>query len=303
MKFKSAKSVLSKYTEYKLDDAKIDQLHRVLLHILKDFKACCERHGLKYMLCGGSCLGAVRHKGFIPWDDDADVMMPREDFEKIGQAILEDYGNKYSLSDAKGYHILNIMLNGTVYEEIWNEDPNRRTSIFLDVYPIDNMPKRMKRLRAFHFYWAKHANAFILDYKYPSKYIKTLEKQDKTVRSYYRKRRFLGFLFNAFGGFDHYNRVVDKLARYKKETGYLGIPCAIAYNREKFRAEVLTESIEAEFCGNIFQIPKFYDEYLTNLYGSDYMILPPPEKREVHVSAKLDCGKYASLNDKGEFDT
>ncbi|MCI8459638.1 MAG: LicD family protein [Clostridia bacterium] len=302
MKFKSAKSVLSQYNEYKLEDGKIELLHRVLLHILKDFKACCERHNLKYMLCGGSCLGAVRHNGFIPWDDDADVMMPREDFDKVGQAIIDDYGDKYSLGNAKENHILNIMLNGTVYDEIWNAAPNRRMSIFLDIYPIDNMPKGKKRFRSFRFYWAKHANAFILDYKYPSEQIKALEKQDKSVRSYYRKRRFLGWLFNAFGGFNHYNNVVDKLARYKKETGYLGIPCAIAYNREKFRAEVLTETIDAQFCGETFCIPKFYDEYLTNLYGSDYMTLPPPEKREIHVTAKIDFGKYARLNEKGEFD-
>lgn len=302
MKIKSAKSILSKYTEFKLDDDKLEQLHRVLLHILKDFKACCERHGLKYMLCGGSCLGAVRHKGFIPWDDDADVMMPREDFEKIGKAILEDYGEKYIVFDPKDYHILNIALNGTEYNEIWNDDPNRRMSIFLDIYPIDNMPKGKKRLRSFRFYWAKHANAFILDYKYPSKYIKDIEQKEKTVRSYYRKRRFLGCLFNAFGGFAHYNRVVNKLAKYKKETGYLGIPCAIAYNREKFRAEVLTETTDAEFCGETFKIPKFYDEYLTNLYGSDYMVLPPPEKREVHVAAKIGFGIYENLNEKGEFD-
>lgn len=302
MKFKSAKSVLSKHSDYKLDKNKTEQLHRVLLHILKDFKACCERHGLKYMLCGGSCLGAVRHKGFIPWDDDADVMMPRKDFDEVGQAMVEDYGDKYSIIDPKNCHILNIVLNGTVYEEIWNADPNRRRSIFLDVYPIDNMPKGKSRFRAFRFYWAKHANAFILDYKYPSEYIKELEKKDKAVRSYYRKRRFLGFLFNIFGGFNHYNRVVNKLARYKKETGYLGIPCAISYNREKFRAEVLTETVDTEFCGEKFKIPKYYDEYLTNLYGADYMTLPSPEKREVHVSAKMDFGKYAELNEKGEFD-
>ncbi len=302
MKFKSAKSVLSKYTEYKLDDEKIEQLHRVLLHMLKDFKACCEKYGFRYMLGGGTCLGAVRHKGFIPWDDDVDIMMPREDFEKIGQAMKECYGDKYSVTDPFECHLLNILLNGTVYEEIWNGDPSRRMSIFLDIYPIDNMPKGKRRLRSARFYWAKHAHSFILEYKYPSEYVKKIEQTDKDVKSYYKKRRFLGRLFNFFGGCNHYNKVVYKLARYKKETGYLGIPCAIAYNREKFRAEVLTDSVDAEFCGENFKIPKFYDEYLTNLYGSDYMTPPPPEKREIHVSARVEFGKYADLNEHGEFE-
>jgi lipopolysaccharide cholinephosphotransferase len=95
---------------------------------------------------------------------------------------------------------------------------------------------------------------------------------------------------------------VQKLANYKKETGYLGIPLAIAYNREKFRSEVLTETTTAEFNGETFTIPEHYDEYLTNLYGADYMTLPPPEKREVHVAAKVDFGVYANLNEHGDFD-
>ena len=302
MKFRSAKSILSEYTDKKLGEGDLEKLHRVLLHILKDFKACCERHGFTYMLCGGTLLGAVRHKGFIPWDDDADVMMPRKDFERVAEAMREDYGDKYSFTDPKETHILDIMLNGTVYDEIWNDAPNKRASIFLDVYAIDNMPKGKKRLKAFYYYWAKHAHAFILEYKYPSKVVKEIEKKHRAVASYYRKRRLLGWFFNLFGGYNHYNRVVYRMANYKKETGYLGIPCAIAYNREKFRAEVLTKTAQAEFCGDTFTIPAHYDEYLTNLYGADYMTLPPPERREVHVSASMDFGKYADLNERGEFD-
>ena len=302
MKYKSSKSILSEKTTHKLSDEQLQKLHNVLFHMLKDFKACCDKHNLHYMLCGGTCLGAVRHHGFVPWDDDVDVMMLRKDMEKLMIAIKEDYGDKYSVKDPKDYHILNILLNGTVYDEVWNADPNRRQNIFIDVYPIDNMPKRKCRFKAWRFFWAKHASMFILDYKYPSQFIKDLEKEDKAVASYYRKRRLLGRFFRIFGSYDHYNKVVMRLAKYKKETGYLGIPCAMAYNREKFRAEVLTETIDAEFCGEMFKIPKFYDEYLTNLYGSDYMVLPPPEKREVHVSAKMDFGKYGSLNEKGEFE-
>lgn len=301
MKYRSAKSILSEKISYRLTDEQINNLHNILFFMLCDLKNCCDRHNLKYMLGGGTCLGAVRHKGFIPWDDDIDVMMPRKDFERLGQYMLEDYGERYSVKDPQDYHILNILLNDTVYDEVWNEDPNRRLNIFIDVYAIDNMPKRKCRLRAFRFFWAKHAGMFILDYKYPSKFIKDIEKQDKTVRSYYRKRRLLGWFFNLFGGFDHYNRVVHKLANYKKETGYLGLPLAIAYNREKFEARVLSESVDAEFCGETFKIPKYYDEYLTNLYGGDYMILPPENKREVHVPAKIDFGKYKNVKDYNDF--
>lgn len=300
MKFKSAKTMTSKLFLGKVYEVELTKLHNVLLHILKDFKACCERHGLKYMLCGGSCLGAVRHQGFIPWDDDADVMMPREDFDKVAAFMLEDYGDKYSVNNMELDHVLNFMLKGTLYKEITTGDSGGR-NIFLDVYPIDNMPKGKRRFRASRFFWAKHACSFISEYKHPSEIIKNAGKTDKALASYFRKRRALGCLFSIFGSPAHYNRVVTKLAKYKKATGYLGIPCAIAYNREKFRAEVLTETIDAEFCGVTFKIPKFYDEYLTNLYGADYMVIPPPEKQEVHA-AKIEFGIYENLNEKGEFD-
>lgn len=302
MKFKSAKSVLSQYTENKLDSENLEKLHRVLFHMLKDIKGCCERHGLKYMLCGGSCLGAIRHKGFIPWDDDVDIMMLREDVQRLSIAIIEDYGDKYSVKNTYSSQVMNILLNGTTYKEIFDVDPQRRDAIYVDIFPIDNMPKGKRRLRAWRYFWAKHAIAFIRENKYPSPQIREIAEKNKEVASYYRKRRMLGKFFGLFGSIEHYNKVVNKLAEYKKVTGYLGIPCAISYNREKFRAEVLTETIDAEFCGETFKIPKFYDEYLTNLYGSGYMVLPPPEKREVHVSARIDFGKYGNLNEKGEFD-
>lgn len=302
MKYRSAKSILSERTNFKLDEEQLQTLHNVLFFMLKDLKASCERHGLKYMLSGGTCLGAVRHKGFIPWDDDIDIMMPRNDCEKLEKAMLEDYGDRYSFTDINGYHIFRLLLNGTVYEELKNDDPSRQLNIYIDIFPIDNMPKGKRRFRAWRFYWAKHAIAFILEYKYPSKIIKEVESEDEYLRSYYRKRRLMGRFFNLFGSVNHYNKIVHKLANYKKQTGYLGIPMAVAYNREKFSAEVLTETQDAEFCGETFKIPVHYDEYLTNLYGSDYMTPPPPEKREVHPPAKIDFGKYEKLNERGEFD-
>lgn len=298
MKFKSAKSILSQYSEFGMSNEELLKMHNVLFHMLKDLKACCEKHGLVYMLCGGTLLGAIRHKGFIPWDDDVDVMMPRRDFQTLAQCMLEDYGEKYEVKDQ---HILKVLLKGTRYKEIWNDDPNGCHSIYIDVYPIDNMPKGKRRIRAWRFFWAKHAGAFILDYKYPSKHILELEKKDKSIAAYYKKRRMLGRLFNLFGGLNHYNAVAKKLAEYKKETGYLGIPL-ISYNREKFKSEILTETIQAQFCNELFTIPAHYDEYLKNLYGSDYMIPPPPEKREVHASVEIDFGIYEKLNERGEFE-
>ena len=115
MKIKTAKSVLSKYIKDKRDDEELYKLHNVLFHILKDVRDCCMRHGLTYMLGGGTCLGAVRHKGFIPWDDDVDIMMPRKDCEFLVDALKKDYGDKYDMTSPTTHIMSNIMLNGFIF--------------------------------------------------------------------------------------------------------------------------------------------------------------------------------------------
>ena len=116
-----------------------------------------------------------------------------------------------------------------MYEEIWNGDPSSPyVNIFRYISPIDNMPKGKRRLRSARFYWAKHAHSFILEYKYPSEYVKKIEQTDKEVKSYYKKDGFwvdcLIFSADAIITTKWYT----SWRAIKTETGYLGIPCAIA---------------------------------------------------------------------------
>ena len=108
------------YKEY--DKETLDKLHQVELEILDDFVSVCEKNKLRYFLTGGSMLGAVRHSGFIPWDDDIDIGMPREDYDKFIKLGSEALGDKYTLECFElndNYHLpfAKIVKNNTIFDE------------------------------------------------------------------------------------------------------------------------------------------------------------------------------------------
>ena len=121
---------------------------------------------------------------------------------------------------------------------------------------------------------------------YPSPPIEEASKDNKDLENYYKLRKRLGCLFSHLGGINFYLKICDRLGRYKKKTRYLGIPSGISYNREVFGCSVLEELSEKDFCGYKVNVPKQYDLYLKNLYGS-YMEIPSADKREIHVAYKF----------------
>lgn len=287
---KSHADVLSRFSEYKLSEEQRQKLHAELFDMMCDLKKICADNGLTFMLCGGTLLGAVRHGGFIPWDDDVDVMMPRRDYDKLYD-IFEN-NEKYYLDGPEkaecAHKMIKMMKRGTDYVEIGCDHPDYPAgkNLFIDIFPIDNMPKGKARLRALRFYVAFHAASLIYENKYRSPVIEKLAKSDKEVKKYYRMRHSFARILRIFGSGKRYTKIAIKLSDYKKHTGYSGIPLGIAYNREKFEERILSEVCEMDFCGVPFPVPVHYREYLENLYGPDYMVPPPPEKRGSHAIAK-----------------
>lgn len=289
-------TILEYFSEYEISEIELKKLHDVLLLILDDIHVLCEEYNLHYMLCGGTLLGAIRHRGFIPWDDDVDIMIQRNDYYRLKEAILEKYGDKYTvllLNDGNSpYRMMKIMLNGTVYREILCENVPSCCGIFIDVFPIDYIPKHhLLREKVFNF--ATKAFFAIRDYKYPSKIILEKCRQYKKLKKYYNKRRRVGHLCNIFFGERFYRKRLLSLSEYKKITSLQGIPLGIYYSTEIFDSGTFDERELADFSGHSYYIPCQYDVYLKNLYG-DYMKLPPEDKRRRHQVAEIDFGVYSS---------
>ena len=139
------------YTDY--SDETIHKLQELELMILKDFIAICEENNIEYFIYGGSALGAVRHGGFIPWDDDIDIIMFRKDYEKFKKVALSEPNNKYNFltSKTKDYFFLfsKIMLKNTIFEEWWVNQVDFDLGIDIDIFVLDKVPDN-KLKRFFH---------------------------------------------------------------------------------------------------------------------------------------------------------
>ncbi|MBR1909871.1 MAG: LicD family protein, partial [Lachnospiraceae bacterium] len=127
---------------FELNDEQLKALQAELLRMLKDFIAVFEQEGIFYTLSGGSVLGSIRHKGFIPWDDDIDINMPRKDFEKLKSVFDRTLGDKYVLCApeiGEGYGMSHVQIKkrNTVYKA-FNELKMKHTGVFIDIFVLEN---------------------------------------------------------------------------------------------------------------------------------------------------------------------
>lgn len=139
------------------DDRTLKHLQNVQIMILKYFIKICEENNLTYFIYGGSLLGTIRHGGFIPWDDDIDVIMFREDFEKLNKIFEKNIDCKYrfiNVLNEETYHYTfgRLMLKNTLFEEWWASQVDYTHNIFIDVFILDNIPKN--KLKRFIHKWS-----------------------------------------------------------------------------------------------------------------------------------------------------
>lgn len=298
------------------------RLKQCLLAMYCDVKEVCDRYGLSLLLIGGSALGAVRHKGFIPWDDDMDLSMTREDFEIFKTVFEKELGDRYLLS-APNYHpcrgeyevdcrgeqegdrprevwggsrgvrtknrFPQIMKKNTTYVSIEDVDADVPKQIYLDFFLLEHVPKgALPRLaRGLWSTALMFAAGMAQSYQNRNAVLERYCCRTEAGRKAYRRRMRLGRLFSVFSA-DTWFDWVDASFHYKKETGYLGIVSGRKhYFGEIFERDVFFPPREAEFEGMKVNIPGEFDPYLRNLYG-EYMELPPEDKREKHFIYQLD---------------
>ncbi len=272
-----------------LDSQELRHAQMVMLKILKDFDNFCTQHGLTYTLSDGSLIGAVRHNGFIPWDDDVDVSMPRKDYEKL-KSIIDQLPDEYIFQDEfidKGFGFSwgKVILKDTKWIEYTARDTDRRfEGIFIDIFPIDDISdderKQNKQSREYTLltYLILLKCHYYFDVK--GKPIKALILGLLRFVSLFVSLRFLK------------NR---RYAVCTRHSGQDGLWCTRFYLHDYFTNKTLRSNyskvIEHDFEDFNAKIPAEFDKVLTDQFGS-YMELPPPEKRINHSIIDYDLGCY-----------
>lgn len=292
---KSSKKLYSEYfKEYIVDEETLRKLQSELLIILIEVKRICDKYNINYILDSGTLLGAIRHRGFIPWDDDIDIMMLREEYIKFRNAFEKESKGNYilvePLSDERNISkIIKIYKKGTKYIELSSAGVEGYDMIFLDIFLVENVPEPgiKRRIRGSIYNFSYKAASLCADYMYPSPAIVEKAKENAEIRRYYNLRRATGFIFSHLGGIKFYIKLCERLANQREETGCYGRPSTGKYGRNIHNRDMYSELLEAEFCGIMFKVPVRYDEYLRKMYG-DYMRVPDDSEREYHVAYRIE---------------
>lgn len=277
------------FAEYVISPEDLNKLHNVLLDMMVDLDKICRTENIKYSLCGGTLLGAIRHKGFIPWDDDVDILMPHDDYERFISVVKEKYSEKYFIADIRektaAILFVKFCKKGTKFVQISNVGTPFANNIFIDIFPLEYTPddinERKRRGKKFNLY--RKMQLCAVSYKYPSTLLLEKAKESKVLKREYRKKRFFGFIANLFG-LQRLVKKCDKLAHYEKKSKYLVSPFgAKYYDFELYDSDFFDKLIEVPFEDKKFLISHRYEDHLKTLYG-DYMKLPDPkDRRPSHV--------------------
>lgn len=279
-------------------DGKLNDIQQILLGFLLEVDRICKKHNIKYFLGGGSLLGAVRHKGFIPWDDDADVMMLRKDYDRFLSVLpseLPNYLFAQTQENEKDSHFpfTKLRINDTLLStEFTSRFPNIHNGIFLDVLAQDYTSSNAF-LRKIHMKATASSRWLVLD-KWRGTSVNANSRFSSLCANILRKIFPLGFLQKV------QNKLIS-LHKNMKNPKYLFDSMGRNVSRGAFPAEWLDEAIWVDFENAKLPIPKEYDKYLKYLYG-DYMEMIPVSERHVsHDIKQIDLGEYAGYVCKDSF--
>lgn len=270
-----------------INDKEKKKLQRAILIIACEVARICEKNDIPYFINGGTQIGAVRHNGFIPWDDDFDIGFKRKDYEKFIKACDKDLNkDKFFLQTPEteeyyAFDFAKLQLKGTEIIEDFSKNVKIQHGIFVDLFPHDNIPDCKLKRKLFLFKNHLMKNILWVKCGYG-------EKKHKSKLSY-KMVKFVSKFFSIKQIKQSRSKLLDKYNNTKTTQCIISdYPNDLIMNSwlddlQLFRFE------EVDFYGI-----KQYDAYLKSLYG-DYMSLPPESERIVHSNYKIDFGLYDGL--------
>lgn len=258
----------------------MQELQAASLEILKTVTDLCEELNLRYALIYGTLIGAVRHHGFIPWDDDVDIMMPRPDYDKLLQFLsCHKLPNLtlYNRQTCPPYPYMISRISDDRYILEMENEESVGMGVFIDIYPYDGLGKTKDEAIAFGL---KGDRLSSLCYQATRKHF-AIETTTATVRKIIK---YPVFLVSKLIGKDFFQNKLEKLARVKDyaESEYIGCIVWLSWGeKDIFPRKWFDETIMMRFDQYQFRVPKYYDKVLRHEYG-DYMQLPPEKDQIGH---------------------
>ena len=256
----------------------LEEIKQAEFQLLQCFDAYCRQNNIRYFLSNGTLLGAVKYKGFIPWDDDVDVLMPRKDYDRL-VADFPNRGNIRLVSverDPQYLFPFAKLCDMSIIKEETGNNNGVELGLNMDIFPLDawaddpaEAEREMKKMRC---------DMFALG-------LAKLEKPNATTAL---KRFVQGglMLVCRFFSADYFlKRIIDRSrSADQRQSRFIGCKCWCIYgSREIIPAEVFSGTVEVEFEGSKFPAPVGYDTYLRSLYG-DYLQDPPVDQQKTHHS-------------------
>ena len=276
------------FTDISKEDLR--QAQKIMLYIMKKIHEVCVKHNIRYWLDYGTLLGAIRHDGFIPWDDDLDICMMREDYEKFSKVAQDEFGDEFFWENNKTVSNFyqeygKVRLCNTIWlEDFGKHMPRKHTGLFIDIFPIDPFPEN--KIKLFNLCVFRAVLVGVVNKKVFK------QKAGSCIKSVVRWfcSIFLPLDFLA----RRQEKIIKNLQRYKDSSPLVSKLC-MDTKRDLCDRSMFDELILHKFEDAEFYIPARYDERLKMLFN-DYMQLPPEDKRYGHHGIlKYDFGKYKDL--------
>ncbi len=264
--------------EYKIGEHPLREVQLKQIEILLEFDRICRKYNIKYSLEGGTLLGAVKYQGFVPWDDDIDIIMLRDDYEKFLQVAKEDLGSKFFLQNTKSdrYYPLNyskLRMNNTIYMQKNYEKLNIHQGLFIDIFPLDYVQKK-------NFRWKCSILGILNGAR--GKKLGIRQIQPKWKQFIYRIVSMLPL--------KTINKMIDAqfIKMNKKQSEFVFEMCSPILSHPFQNLSRYKEFTELIFEGHNFFVVKEYEQFLTERFG-DYMHTEPDPLTRGPSHAIIKC--------------